>query len=71
MAVDRRHVEVRPELRDRVLRVAPHEHLAAEPDDRLVGGAVAVVLEPPAVQPTIRWVCEAGQKMWLAKKPSP
>ena len=50
MAVDRGVVEVRPELAHRVLAVLPHEHLTAEPDDRLVGGAVPVVLEAAAVQ---------------------
>src|SRR5438876_634414 len=48
--VDRCVVEVRPELPHRVLGVLAHEHLTAEPDDRLVGAAVAVVLEPVAVQ---------------------
>ena len=43
--VDRRVVEVRPELAYGVLAVGAHEDLAAETDDRLVGGAVAVVLE--------------------------
>jgi hypothetical protein len=32
------------------LRVLPHEHLPAQTDDGLVGGAVAVVLEASAVQ---------------------
>ena len=48
--VHRRVVEVRPELPHGVLRVLAHEHLPAEADDRLVGGAVAVVLEAAAVQ---------------------
>ena len=48
--VHRGLVEVRAELAHRVLRVLPHEHLAAEADDRLVGVAVAVVLEAAAVE---------------------
>src|SRR3712207_997751 len=50
VAVDRRVVEVRPELSERVLAVPAHEHLPAQADDRLVGGAVAVVLEAAAVE---------------------
>ena len=50
VAVDGGVVEVGAELVDGVLAVGPHEHLAAEADDRLVGGAVAVVLEAAAVE---------------------
>ena len=50
VAVDRGVVEVRAELAHRVLRVLPHEHLTAKAHDRLVGRAVAVVLEAPPVQ---------------------
>ena len=71
VAVHRRVVEVRAELVHGVLRVLAHEHLAAEADDRLRGRAVAVVLEPLAVQRDHARVCDAGQKMWFAKKPSP
>ena len=49
-AVHRRVVEVRPVLPDRGLRVGAHEHLPAEPDDRLVGRPVPVVLEPSPVE---------------------
>ena len=49
-AVDRRLVEVRPELADGLLRVVAHVDLAAEPDDGLVGRPVAVVLEALAVE---------------------
>ena len=50
VAVDRGVVEVGPELAHGVLAVLAHEHLAAEADDRLVGAAVAVVLEAAAVE---------------------
>src|SRR4051794_41851972 len=50
MSVDRRVVEVRPELPDGVLAVLPHENLAAEPDDGLVGRAVPGVLETAAAE---------------------
>ena len=50
VAVDRRVVEVGPELADGVLAVLAHEHLAAEADDGLVGAAVPVVLEPATVE---------------------
>lgn len=50
MAVDGGVVEVGSELLDRVLRVLAHEHLTAESDDRLLRGAVAVVLVPLAVE---------------------
>ncbi len=50
VAVDGGVVEVRAELVPRLLRVLAHEDLAAEPDDRLVGAAVAVVLVAPAVE---------------------
>ena len=45
VSVDGGVVEVRAELTDCGLAVLAHEHLAAEPDDRLVGLPVAVVLE--------------------------
>ena len=50
MAVDRGVVEVGTELRHGILRVLRHERLAAEADDRRLGGAVAVVLPALAVQ---------------------
>src|SRR3954451_23978079 len=50
MSVDRRVVEVRPELPDGVLVVLPHEARAAEPDYCLVGRAVPVVLETATVE---------------------
>src|SRR3954454_25299039 len=43
MSVDRRVVEVRPELVDRVLAVLADVELPAETDDRLLRGAVSVV----------------------------
>jgi hypothetical protein len=53
------------------LAVAAHEHLPAQADEGLVAAAMPVVREPRPVQPDSRWVCDGGQKMWLAKKPSP
>ena len=51
VAVYRRIIEVRAELIDGILRVLAHEDLTAEADDRLVGGAVTVVLEALAIVP--------------------
>ena len=49
MSIDRRIIEVGPELADRVLAVGAHEHLPAEPDDGLRGRSVPVVREPFAI----------------------
>src|SRR5699024_303850 len=50
VTVDGGIVEVGAELAHGVLRVLAHEHLSAEPDDRLTGLAVPLVLIAPAVQ---------------------
>ena len=49
-AVDRRVVEVRPELADRVLAVLAHEHVPAQADDGLVRRPVTVVLEAAPIE---------------------
>ena len=56
---DRVLLEVRPERGDGVLRTLGDERLAAEADDRLVPGAVTVVLEPIAVEVDERLEVEA------------
>ena len=51
VSVDRGVVEVGPEDPHGFLAVLVHEHLSAQTDDRLVGGAVTVVLEAGPVEP--------------------
>src|SRR3954447_9421007 len=50
VTVDRGVLEVRPEPCDGVLGASGDERVPAEADDRLLARAMAVVLEPPAVQ---------------------
>ncbi len=52
-------------------QVLADKDLAAEPDDRLIGGALPVVLVARAVEVDQPEKCSFGQKMWLAKNPSP
>src|SRR4029079_199271 len=49
-AVDRRALQERAERADGVLRALRDERVPAEPDDRLVGGPVAVVREALTVE---------------------